>query len=387
MRTRLVDEGQAPHTAILGCADSRAPLEKIFDALPGDLFVLRNAGNTCTHAEGSMVGSLEFATGKLGTRLILVLGHTACGAINGATQTYFGKSTGKATSALDACHVSVFKFTRVAEGLLRDLMEVAENAASDLGSDDIVAVGKHAVKINVLHTMKFLLKYSKTIRDLVISGKVELQGGIYNLETGRVDFLGKHPEQESGAESELGFRLGSRMDLPPSMFKSEAPSFVRTTESNAVSAREALNILAEGNKRYLLGEPKAFGATKDSLVDKGQAPHVAVVGCSDSRAPVETIFDALPGDIFVLRNAGNTCTHAEGSIVGSLEFCVGKLGHSAMTINGATKTYLADKSSVDRAHPSCALEGLLFGLTRVAADAAQEGEVGPTTPVVEGQQR
>lgn len=362
MRTRLVDEGQAPHTAILGCADSRAPLEKIFDALPGDLFVLRNAGNTCTHAEGSMVGSLEFATGKLGTRLILVLGHTACGAINGATQTYFGKSTGKATSAL--------------EGLLRDLMEVAENAASDLGSDDIVAVGKHAVKINVLHTMKFLLKYSKTIRDLVISGKVELQGGIYNLETGRVDFLGKHPEQD--------VLFGSKMDLPPSMFKSEAPSFVRTTESNAVSAREALNILAEGNKRYLLGEPKAFGATKDmrkALVDKGQAPHVAVVGCSDSRAPVETIFDALPGDIFVLRNAGNTCTHAEGSIVGSLEFCVGKLGSRLIlvmghtqcgAINGATKTYLADKSSVDRAHPSCALEGLLFGLTRVAADAAQE---------------
>eukprot|EP00438_Fugacium_kawagutii_P022911 Skav224173 [mRNA] locus=scaffold2007:409572:410854:+ [translate_table: standard] len=67
MRTRLVDEGQAPYAAILGCADSRAPLEKVFDAMPGDIFVLRNAGNTCTHAEGSMVGSLEFATGKLGT--------------------------------------------------------------------------------------------------------------------------------------------------------------------------------------------------------------------------------------------------------------------------------------------------------------------------------
>ena len=88
MRQELVDMGQAPHTAIIGCADSRAPLETIFDALPGDIFVLRNAGNTCTHAEGSMVGSLEFCTGKLGARMILVLGHTKCGAVYGATNAY-----------------------------------------------------------------------------------------------------------------------------------------------------------------------------------------------------------------------------------------------------------------------------------------------------------
>ncbi|CAE7945911.1 cynT, partial [Symbiodinium sp. KB8] len=57
--------------------------------MPGDIFALRNAGNTCTHAEGSIVGSLEFCSGMLGTRLIFVLGHTKCGAIYGATQAYF----------------------------------------------------------------------------------------------------------------------------------------------------------------------------------------------------------------------------------------------------------------------------------------------------------
>ena len=88
MRKALVKYNQAPHSAILGCADSRVPVDTVFDAMPGELFVLRNAGNTCTHAEGSMVGSLEFCTGKLGTRLILVLGHTQCGAIAGATQTF-----------------------------------------------------------------------------------------------------------------------------------------------------------------------------------------------------------------------------------------------------------------------------------------------------------
>ena len=70
MRKALVKEGQAPHTAIIGCADSRAPLETVFDAMPGDIFVLRNAGNTCTHAEGSVVGSLEFCIGALGTKIL-----------------------------------------------------------------------------------------------------------------------------------------------------------------------------------------------------------------------------------------------------------------------------------------------------------------------------
>ena len=61
--------------------------------------MLRNAGNTCTHAEGSMVGSLEFCTGKLGSRLILVLGHTKCGAIYGATKTYLDSQPGKKRKA------------------------------------------------------------------------------------------------------------------------------------------------------------------------------------------------------------------------------------------------------------------------------------------------
>ena len=71
MRKALVKYNQAPHSAILGCADSRVPVDTVFDAMPGELFVLRNAGNTCTHAEGSMVGSLEFCTGKLGSRFLL----------------------------------------------------------------------------------------------------------------------------------------------------------------------------------------------------------------------------------------------------------------------------------------------------------------------------
>ena len=99
MREALALKGQAPHTALVGCADSRVPLETVFDALPGDLFVLRNAGNTCTHAEGSILGSLEFCTGALKTQLIFVLGHTNCGAIKGATAAYLASKDAKRKKA------------------------------------------------------------------------------------------------------------------------------------------------------------------------------------------------------------------------------------------------------------------------------------------------
>merc|ERR1711879_820975 len=85
-RKALAQYGQNPFATIIGCADSRCPIEILFDVQPGDIFVLRNAGNTCTQAEGSMVGSVEYSVGHLHTKLVLVLGHTRCGAIAGATQ-------------------------------------------------------------------------------------------------------------------------------------------------------------------------------------------------------------------------------------------------------------------------------------------------------------
>ena len=148
MREALVNCGQAPHSAIFGSADSRAPIDSLFDAMPGDLFVLQNAGNTCTHAEGSMVGSLEFCVSKLGTRLILVLGHTQCGAVTGAVQTYLQGGSSKAIGC-------------ALEGLLMDLTNVAEQASKDLGlGADLNQLAAHAVRVNVFHTMNFLLKFS-----------------------------------------------------------------------------------------------------------------------------------------------------------------------------------------------------------------------------------
>ena len=381
MRKQLVDMGQAPHTAIIGCADSRAPLETIFDTLPGDIFVLRNAGNTCTHAEGSMVGSLEFCTGKLGARMILVLGHTKCGAVYGATNAYLAAKKNEVPSVNSAL-----------EGLLLDLAPVAEKAAADMGAhNDAEEVAAHAVKVNVFHTIDFLLKYSAPIREKVKSGQVEIQGAIYHLDTGKVEFLGQSPQR-----AEL---LSSTLGLPPSMTReggraggygppARGEHGVRTTVDSAVPAEEALKMLKAGNERFAVGAPLAKHATstmREALVSHGQAPHTAIMGCADSRVPVDTVFDAMPGDLFVLRNAGNTCTHAEGSMVGSLEFCCGKLGSKLIlvlghtqcgAIAGATNTYLASKDGGASKSAGSALEGLLVGLSRVAHQAEEELGVG-----------
>ena len=84
---QLSEGGQNPVSVVIGCADSRAPIEILFDMRQGDLFVLRNAGNTCASSTGSLIGSAEYAVSHLKTKLIVVTGHTKCGAVTAAVQT------------------------------------------------------------------------------------------------------------------------------------------------------------------------------------------------------------------------------------------------------------------------------------------------------------
>eukprot|EP00913_Durusdinium_trenchii_P022296 g20949.t1 len=250
------------------------------------------------------VGSLEFATGKLGSRLILVLGHTKCGAIYGATKTYLDSTQPgkKAGCAL--------------EGLLQDLGTVAEQAAQEMGaeaaSDDVAA---HAVKVNVFHTINFLLKFSQSIREGVRSGQIQIQGGIYHLETGCVEFLGKSP-----AQAEL---LDSAMPLPPSMVASNDADRgvhgVRTGADERMPSDVALKMLKEGNERFAIGAvtaSKTSGDMRKALVKYNQAPHSAILG----------------------------------------------------SIAGATQTFQSGSSKA----PGCALEGLLQGLASVAKEASDD---------------
>ncbi|CAE8633373.1 unnamed protein product [Polarella glacialis] len=201
-RRALASHGQRPVATVIGCADSRCPVEQLFDARPGDLFVLRNAGNTCTHAEGSMVGSVEYSVAVLETKMILVLGHTGCGAIMGATKLFLERSAKKyieATCQKDAqksTDQGCCKSKSSLLGLLDALVPVAERACVSLGGGSSTEeIAAHAVKVNVWRTINFLLSYSRIIREKVASGELELQGAIYNMSSGAVEFLGKSPKQ------------------------------------------------------------------------------------------------------------------------------------------------------------------------------------------------
>jgi len=153
---------------------------------PGDLFVLRNAGNTLSHAEGSVVGSLEYCVGPLKAKLIVVLGHTKCGAMMGATQTML--------SAQKVAKDGAPAKQSALEKLLSGLGPLAQQAQHELGSgasaDEIAA---HVVKVNVFAGMERLLIYSEPIREKVRSGEVQLHGAVYDITTGKVEFLGQHP--------------------------------------------------------------------------------------------------------------------------------------------------------------------------------------------------
>eukprot|EP00931_Biecheleriopsis_adriatica_P033397 TRINITY_DN1938_c0_g1_i4.p1 TRINITY_DN1938_c0_g1~~TRINITY_DN1938_c0_g1_i4.p1 ORF type:complete len:313 (+),score=79.62 TRINITY_DN1938_c0_g1_i4:153-1091(+) len=187
-RAALAEFGQNPVATIVGCADSRCPVEILFDVQPGDIFVLRNAGNTCTHAEGSLVGSVEYSVGHLHTSLVLVLGHTKCGAIVGATSTALSKKE-KAQSGETPPASTLDK-------LLAGLGPVALQAASELPKGATVdEVAAHAIKVNVFHTMEKLLTYSKPLREKVSLGEVVVQGAIYDIVSGKVEFLGECPRQ------------------------------------------------------------------------------------------------------------------------------------------------------------------------------------------------
>jgi len=193
-RTALAVHGQNPMAAILGCADSRCPIETLFDVQAGDIFVLRNAGNTLSHAEGSVVGSLEYCVGHLGAKLLVVLGHTKCGAMAGATQTMLGAQ--KAAENGDPVKPAALEQKTTLEKLLHGLGTVAKQAQNELNpgatADQIAA---HTVNVNVFSGMARLLSYSDMIREKVQSGEVELHGGVYDIVSGEVTFLGQHPLQ------------------------------------------------------------------------------------------------------------------------------------------------------------------------------------------------
>jgi carbonic anhydrase len=154
--------GQFPFAAVLACMDSRAPIEIVFDQGVGDVFGVRVAGNVVNDDE---LGSLEYAA-HVGTKLIVVLGHTGCGAVKGAID---DAKLGNLT------------------GLLAKIRP-AVKAASCSNSKDDACVTKVGLK-NVLHSMREIRERSPYLKKYLDEQKVELVGAMYDVATGKVTFL------------------------------------------------------------------------------------------------------------------------------------------------------------------------------------------------------
>ena len=169
-RAELV-AGQEPFAIILGCSDSRVPAEIVFDQGLGDLFVIRVAGNIVAP---SQIGSVEFAVSRYGTRLVVVLGHSQCGAILATIE----ELSGRDDSASRNIRSIVDRIKPSVEGIM----------ATDLRHhpDSLV---KEAVRANVRASANHLRHGSEIIETLIESDGLLVVGAEYSLETGVVDFF------------------------------------------------------------------------------------------------------------------------------------------------------------------------------------------------------
>jgi carbonic anhydrase len=178
-----IQDGQYPFAVVLSCMDSRTSTELIFDQGLGDIFSIRIAGNI---VNDDIVGSMEYACKVIGSKLIVVLGHSRCGAIAGAVD-----------------HVEMGNLT----GLLEKIKPAIEKAVTNDHSHHAILNEKVAYA-NVLNSMDEILEQSSIIRTLYKEGKIGLVGGMYSIENGKVHFTKK---MFSDAEPQKNIAAGKSM--------------------------------------------------------------------------------------------------------------------------------------------------------------------------------
>lgn len=171
-RANVADAGQKPFVTILTCADSRLPVERIFDRGVGDVFVVRVAGNVSGSSE---VGTIEYGVEHLKTPLLVIMGHTKCGAVAAA-----------ASGA--EVHGSV-------KGLIDHVMPAVERVKRNNPNADAKELAALVVRENVWQSTFDLFKSSPEIRTMVEEGKLKVVGAVCDINTGKVTWLGQHPWQ------------------------------------------------------------------------------------------------------------------------------------------------------------------------------------------------
>ncbi|ANF81324.1 carbonic anhydrase [Acinetobacter sp. NCu2D-2] len=163
-------ESQEPFAIVLGCSDSRVPAEMVFDQGLGDLFVIRVAGNIVAP---SQVGSVEFAAESFGCPVVIVLGHTHCGAIKSTINALTNPTTPPSANLMSI----VNRVRPSVEILLQTELK-----------DDLKKLSQHAVRSNVFASVNQLRHGSAVLESLISKGQLKVVGAEYSLETGEVTF-------------------------------------------------------------------------------------------------------------------------------------------------------------------------------------------------------
>jgi carbonic anhydrase len=158
---------QFPKSVVLSCLDSRIPVEDVFDKGIGDMFVARNAGNIIND---DVLGSMEFGCKVSGAKLILVMGHSGCGAIKAAID---GVRMGNITSMLGKIKPAI-KLSRDFEG--------EKTSKNDAYTDEVS-------RNNVLHTIGIIKKKSPVLKKMLEDEEIKIAGAYYDIKTGKVDFF------------------------------------------------------------------------------------------------------------------------------------------------------------------------------------------------------
>ena len=164
----MTTTGQYPFAAVVSCIDSRIPTEIVFDQGIGDIFNARVAGN---FVNKDILGSLEFACKLAGSKLIVIMGHTSCGAVKGACD-----------------HAELGNLTGMLDNIMPAVDKVATPEGEDRSSKNLDFVNKVAVE-NVHLTIARLKKDSPVLNDMIDMGEIDVVGAMYDVASGAVTFL------------------------------------------------------------------------------------------------------------------------------------------------------------------------------------------------------
>jgi carbonic anhydrase len=163
--------GQEPFAIVLGCSDSRVPAELVFDQGLGELFVIRVAGNIVAP---SQIGSVEFAATRFGTRLVVVMGHTQCGAVMATLEEALGRATTQSKNL---------------RSIVDRVRHSIETTIAGRKTQDIGALMGDAVRANVRASTALLRQGSELLEELILKGGLVVVGAEYSLESGMVTFF------------------------------------------------------------------------------------------------------------------------------------------------------------------------------------------------------